>query len=480
VANLGALIAMTSIEVSGMDAACKERPWTKIYPDWMPHDLSPSPRTALDLFSASAKRRPDNPAVYYFDLAISYREIDILSNSLAEAFIDLGLRKGDRVIVALQNIPQFLVAQYAVWKSGAIVVPLNPMVREKELVYHIRDSEAKILVILQEILCALSPASFKDTSVASIVTTSPLDMFSSSMDPPPLLKGVKKDTAGGALDMMALLAQHSGKDIPDPGLSQNDVACVTYASGIAGQARASKNTHANVVFSARVYKASLLMDENDVILGVTPLFHVSGQVAHLSLAALTGVPIILFYKFDPGETLRLIERWRATMTVASSSVFISLMDHPDIKRYDISSLRKAYSDSAPSQPAILNRFEALTNLYVYNVYGLTETTSPSHITPLGKRMPVDDASGVVSVGLPVPNGSAKIVDLDQGVSELGPGEIGEIVVKGPMAAPDYWKRPDQTRRAMRDGWLYTGDVGKMDQDGWFYVLERKHNHSLAV
>jgi len=215
------------------------------------------------------------------------------------------------------------------------------------------------------------------------------------------------------------------------------------------------------------------MDENDVVLGVAPLFHVTGEIAHLAVAALNSIPVILYYRFDPGETLRLVERWRATMTVASITVFTALMNHQDIKRRDISSFKKAYSGGAPISSAVVDRFERLTGLYIYNVYGMTETTSPSHITPLGMRSPVDSASGALSVGVPIPNSIVKIVDLEKGTKELAPGEIGEIVDKGPMVVPGYWQKPEETAHAIRDGWLYTGDVGKMDNDGWFYVIDRK-------
>jgi len=439
----------------------------------MPHDLKLSPTTALDLFQASATRRPHNPAVYYFDQEITYREIDQHSDSLAAALLKFGVNKGDRVALILQNIPQFLIAQYATWKLGAIVVPLNPMFKEKELLYYFKDSEAKTLIILDEVLSSLDRSFLKQTLIETIITTSSLDMLPSGIEPPKLLKGVKKISLPGTLDLMELLRRYRGKEVKKPELSPDDVAYLTYTSGTTGPPKGAMNTHGNLVFNARVYKASALMDENDVVLGVAPLFHVTGEVAHLAVAALNSIPVILYYRFSPEETLRLAERWRATMTVASITVFMALMNHDDIKRRDISSFKKAYSGGAPVSSAIVERFEKLTGLYIYNVYGMTETTSPSHITPLGMRSPVDSVSGALSVGVPIPNSIAKIVDLEKGTNELAPGEIGEIVDKGPMVVPGYWRKPEETVHAIRDGWLYTGDVGKMDNDGWFYVIDRK-------
>jgi long-chain acyl-CoA synthetase len=449
------------------------RPWLKLYPEWMPHDLKLSSTTALDHFRASADRRPHNPAVYYFDYEISYREIDQYSNSLAAALSEFGVNKGDRVALILQNVPQFLIAQYATWKLGGIVVPLNPMFKEKELLYYFKDSEAKILIILDEILNSLDRSFLKQTLIETIITTSSLDMLPSGVEPPKLLEGIKKISFSDTLDFMELLTQFRGKEVKESELSPEDIAYLTYTSGTTGPPKGAMNTHGNLVFNARVYKASALMDENDVVLGVAPLFHVTGEIAHLAVAALNSIPVILYYRFDPGETLRLLERWSATMTVASITVFTALVNHPDIKTRDISSFKKAYSGGAPISSAIVDRFESLTGLYIYNVYGMTETTSPSHITPLGMRSPVDSVSGALSVGVPIPNSIVKIVDLEKGIKELAPGEIGEIVDKGPMVVPGYWRKPEETTHAIRDGWLYTGDVGKMDDDGWFYVVDRK-------
>jgi len=455
------------------------RPWLKLYPDWVPHDLERTRETALDDFKTSAARRPNTPAVYYFDHEISYGEIDRLSGSLAPALYDLGLRKGDRIILVLQNVPQFLVAVYAAWKLGAIVVPLNPMYKEKELRYFCQDSGGTIFFALDEVASALDLSFLKETSVKKVITSSPLDMLPSEMELPDLLEGKKKISVPGTLDMLELMERYRDKKVTNPGPAPDDVAYLTYTSGTTGPPKGAMNTHGNIAFNARVYKTMLHMDENDVVLGVSPLFHVTGEVAHLAIAALTGIPLVLYYRFDRGETLRLIERWRATITVASITVYIALMNHPDIEKRDLSTLVKAYSGGAPISPATVDQFEELTGLYIYNVYGMTETNSPSHLVPWGKKAPVDQDSGALSVGVPIPNSVIKIMDLEKGTQELAPGEIGEIVDKGPMVVPGYWRKPEETEHAIRDGWLYTGDVGKMDDDGWFYVVDRKKDMIVA-
>ncbi len=462
-----------------MDSIYEERPWLKNYPPNVPHDLELPSGTALDDFKNSAAVRPDAPAVYYFEHVITYGEIDRLSDILAAAFKDLGLEKGARIIVDLQNVPQFLIATYAAWKSGAVVVPVNPMYKEKELLYFCEDSGATIFFTLDEIAAELDLSFLKKTAVQKLITTSALDLLPPDTKPPELLQDIKPISVRGALCLRDLLENFENKSITDPGLSENDIAYLTYTSGTTGPPKGAMNTHGNIAFNARVYRAVQCIDNHDVVVGVAPLFHVTGEVAHLAIAALAGIPLILYYRFDAAETLRLIERWRATMTVGSITVFIALMNHPDIKKRDLSSLIKAYSGGAPVSEAIVNQFEELTGRYIYNVYGMAETNSPSHIVPWGKRAPVDPESGALSVGVPVPNCVMKIMHLEDPSKALAPGEIGEIVDSGPIIIPGYWRKPEETRHAIRDGFLYTGDVGKMDEDGWFYVVDRKKDMIVA-
>ena len=462
-----------------MDSIYEARPWLKNYPGHVPHDLEIGLDTALGDFRASAARRPDAPAVYYFEDVITYGDIDHQSDCLAAAFRDMGLEKGDRIIVDLQNVPQFLIATYAAWKLGCIVAPLNPMYKEKELLYFCQDSGARLFFTLDEIADGLDLSFLKQTSIQNIVTTSALDMIKPHSKPPGLLSGVKRISVPGVLKLQDVLGDFENKSVGDPELSPDDVAYLTYTSGTTGPPKGAMNTHGNIAFNARVYRAMLSMDDNDVVIGVAPLFHVTGEVAHLAIAALTGIPVILYYRFDATETLRLIERWKATMTVGSITVYIAMMNHADINTRDLSSLVKAYSGGAPVSEAIVAQFEKITGRYIYNAYGMTETNSPSHLVPLGKRAPVDADSGALAVGLPVPNCVMKIMDLDDNSKALAVGEIGEIVDSGPIVVPGYWQKPEETQHAIRDGWLYTGDVGKMDKDGWFYVVDRKKDMIVA-
>lgn len=462
-----------------MGSIYEQRPWLQNYPEWVPPDLELTHDTALSDFEKATIRKPEAPAVYYFDHVISYGEIDRLSNSLAAAFYDLGMRKGDRILVDLQNVPQFLVASYAAWKLGAIVVPLNPMYKEHELTYFCRDSGSKIFFTLDEIASNLDLTFLKQTPIEKVIVTSPLDLLPPDMEKPKMLKDKKRIPVSGTLEMVGLLEAYRGKKVEDPGLGPDDVAYLTYTSGTTGPPKGAMNTHGSIAFNARVYEKMACIDEKDVVLGVAPLFHVTGEVSHLAVATLLGIPVVLYYRFDPAETLRLIEQWKVSFTVASITVYIALLSHPDIKKRNLSSFVKAYSGGAPVSEATVNQFKDLTGLYLYNVYGMTETNSPSHIVPWGARAPVDPESGALSVGVPLPNCVIKIMDLEEGTRELAPGEVGEIVDSGPIVIPGYWEKPEETAHAIRNGWLYTGDVGKMDENGWFYVVDRKKDMIVA-
>jgi long-chain acyl-CoA synthetase len=462
-----------------MQSIYGKRPWLSSYPDGVAHDLETASATAIDDFNKSVLARPDFPAVCYFDQAISYREVNRLSESLAAAFHDFGLQSGDRIIVDLQNVPQFLVAIYAAWKLGIIVVPVNPMYKEQELSYFFRDSGAKLFFTLDEIASNLDLSFLKETDVKQIITTSALDMLPIEGPRPEALNDTKRVGVPGCLNLVEILDKYKNKKVDHCHVLPDGVAYLTYTSGTTGQPKGAMNTHGNIAFSARVYQAMMNIDSNDVVLGVAPLFHVTGEVAHAAIAALSGIPVVLFYRFDPGEALRLIERWKVTMTVASITVYIALTNHPDIEKRDLSSFVKAYSGGAPVSKAVVDHFEELTGLRLHNVYGMTETNSPSHITPLGQQGPVDAESGAVSVGVPVPNSVSRIMDLEDGSRELAAGEVGEIVNRGPMIIPGYWNKPDETAHAIRDGWLYSGDVGKMDEHGWFYVVDRKKDLIIA-
>lgn len=467
----------SALHAATFRAAYEARPWLKHYPDYIAPELTPRFASGLAMFLATAQTMPQQAALYYFDKSMSYGELDRKSTALAAALKEHGVTQGDRIAFYLQNIPQFLIALYAVWKVGAIVVTCNPMFKQRELEYHLNDSGAKGLICLESLYETIARGVIGTTKIEFVITTNELD-FVDKNAVPTLLASSRKQQFDETLDMLALIDQFDGASVQIATLTPADIAFLTYTSGTTGRAKGGMNTHANVVFNATFYQQWMRLDSNDVVIGVAPFFHITGLIAHLAVAALTGMPIIMSYRFDPAETLRLIEKWRGSFTVAAITVFIALLNHPDLKTRDLSSLNKAFSGGAPVSPTIVEQFQAATGTYIHNIYGLTETTSPSHATPLGGHAPVDTDSGALSVGVPIPNTICRILDVNTG-QDLPPGEVGELITKGPEVVAGYWEKPEETANAIRDGYLYTGDVARMDEDGWFYLVDRKKDMIIA-
>lgn len=455
------------------------RPWIRSYPPGYEPELKPKAQTPLEHLQQALEQGAQRAAIHYFNNTLSYRDLGEMSDAFACALLDRGFGRGDRVALYLQNVPQFVIAQLGVWKAGGIVVPLNPMYRERELEYYFRDSGARVLISLESLYRDVAREVAPRCGIQRIITTSELDFLDPAGPVPQSLKSVSKARDPQTEDFVSLIESYRGKRPGDPGLEPRDVAYLTYTSGTTGPPKGAMNTHANVVFNSEVYRHCWKLGPSDVLLGVAPLFHVTGMVAHIGAALCSGTPLVLFYRFDTSTAWEMVERWKVSLIMGSITVFIALMNDPGLKARDISSFKKAFSGGAPVSPAIVERFESLTGCYIHNVYGLTESTSPTHLVPLGLRAPVDPTTGALSIGLPIPGHAAKIVDLEERCRELPPGEVGELAVKGPGIVAGYWNKPEETAYAIQDGWLFTGDVGTMDKEGWFYILDRKKDMIIA-
>jgi long-chain acyl-CoA synthetase len=407
----------------------------------VPADLEPEFTDMLSLFGASVARAGDRDAVRYRDGALTLAELDRLSSGFAAALVDGGFSRGDRVAIDLQNVPPFVIAVLGTWKAGGIVVPINPMLRERELGFVLADSGASVLVAPEQHV--------PDVAVDRLITTEHL--------PPPI-----EAAEAGALDRVRLTA--------------DDIAFLTYTSGTTGPPKGAMNTHGNVAFQAQTYRDWCSVGEDDVILGLAPLFHITGLIGHLALALLVPAPLVLANRFDPEVYREAVRRHRCTFTVGAITAFIALMGG-DGDDDDLAPLTKLYSGGAPIAPATVEEYRRRFGAYIHNIYGLTETTSPSHCVPREAEAPVDPRSGALSIGVPTCNTVARVVD-DDG-ADVEPGVIGEIVVEGPQVVAGYWGRPDETERAIPGGALRTGDVGFMDDDGWFYVVDRKKDMIVA-
>jgi long-chain acyl-CoA synthetase len=451
------------------------RPWLSLYGEGPGGDLLLEHANALEMFRASAARAADRPMIHYFGTSLTLGEVDQMSDALAVGFHDLGVRPGDRVAVYLQNVPQFFLTVLAAWKVGATVVSCNPMLKEKELRQQLQDSGARILVALETLYNDVGLYVVPSTDVRAVVTTSELDFVRG--ETPRILRAVDRQRVTGAEDLLDLTRQYRGQRPPAVALRPDDIAFLTYTSGTTGPAKGAMNTHGNVVFSAQGYREWFRLTSDDVILGVSPLFHITGIVAHLAVSALLPAAVVLGCRFDAGETARMAERYRTTFTVAAITLFVALLNDPEARAGDFSSLTKIGSGGAPVSVTNVEGWKALTGNYIHHVYGMTETTSPSHAVPFGAEAPVDPRSGALSVGVPVFNTTVRIVDEDG--SDMPVGEVGELVTEGPQVVPGYWRKTEETAHAMPDGRLRTGDLGFMREDGWFFVVDRLKDMIIA-
>ncbi|HEX3257187.1 MAG TPA: AMP-binding protein [Pseudonocardia sp.] len=452
-----------------------ERPWLHLYGEGQPHDITPEFTDALSMFTAGVARNPDGDAIRYFDGRITYRELDELTDAFGAALVDGGLQRGDRVAMYLQNVPQFIIGLVGTWKAGGIAVSVNPMNRARELELLLKDSGASVLVCLQSLYRDVAASVVGGTDVRTAITTSELDF--QTRDDPRAFPGSERATPEGTVDLLELVERFRGQKPPSVEYGPDDIAFLTYTSGTTGPPKGAMNTHGNVVFNSQAYREWCGLSSNDVILGVAPLFHITGLIAHVTSALFLAAPLVLFHRFEPSLGIDVIKEHQPTFTVGSITVFIALMNAPNAEPDALKSLGKIWSGGAPIPPSTVKQFSSAFGQYIHNIYGLTETTSPSHGVPYGVESPVDEASGALSVGVPIYNTVVQIIG-DDG-QDLPAGEVGEIVTTGPQVVAGYWNKPEETQNAIPGGSLHTGDVGYMDSQGWFYIVDRKKDQINA-
>jgi long-chain acyl-CoA synthetase len=429
------------------------------------------------MFRAMAASQRDRPLVFYFERSLSVSDIDSMSDALAVALQRRGVRPGDRIAMCLQNIPQVMLTVLAAWKCGAVIVPCNPMLRERELVKILVDSGSRVLICQDDLYIDVAMAAVPATAVEYTITTSALDFLATDSAVPVMLSGIRRMRLPAVPDLCALIAAHGGQRPSDVTVGGDDLAFMVYTSGTTGEPKAAMNTHRNVVFATSVYERWIGIRRQDTILGLAPLFHVTGLIGHVTLSLLTGSPLVLFYRFDPHEACRLTERHRVTFTVSAVTAFIALLNSDAMTGRDFSSLTKVYTGGAPTPPGVLADWHARTGTRIQPMYGLTEATSPTHMTPHGAEPPVDPRTGAISIGVPVFNTAVRVVT--DGGTDAAPGEIGEFLIAGPQVVPGYWRKPAETASTLGAGELRTGDIGFMDAAGWFYLVDRKKDMIVA-
>ncbi|MGW4339738.1 class I adenylate-forming enzyme family protein [Rhodococcus koreensis] len=448
-------------------------PWVGRYPERVSPDLVGSFPTLLAAWDDHVGTRSADAAVHYFDATLTFSEVDRAADALAAALQDEGLRSGERIAIYMQNDPQWLVSMLAAWKAGAVPVAVNPMLRAKELLHHLTDSGARVLVCLDSLYAGVVSEIRCETTLRTVVTTHPLDMTPDAVMPPSVAAHVsERQSFIDTLDWQTVMVEYRQRSPRRAEPSAADVGALTYTSGTTGRSKGAMNLQSGMVHSSTVYTNWWdLRPSQDVIIGLAPVFHITGLIAGFGVHIVSGAPIVLLHRFDAEETLRAIDRWRGTFMIGASTAFIALSNHPVLAALDVSSLTKTPSGGAAVSQALVDRVRSATGWVLRGAYGMTETTSPTHLGPLDVDPPTDPETGALAVGVPVPGAHVRIVDLGDG-HDLGPGDTGEIVMSGPMVVPGYWQLPEESAHAVRDGWLHTGDIGKVTEDGWLFVVDR--------
>jgi long-chain acyl-CoA synthetase len=452
-----------------------DRPWYASWPGTLRVRPQDDPVDLLSAFHRTVGRHPGRPAVHHFDATTTWAELDERSDALAAALGGLGVGRGDRVAVYLQNQPQYLLTVLATWKCGGIVVPVNPMNRERELTLQLADSGAVVLVSGRAGHAVAAPVVAAQPQVRAVVTVGEHD--GQTRDDQRVLPGPRLPLPEGTLDLAALLGKYAGRCAPGTAPGPDDPAFLTYTSGTTGPPKAAVNTHRQVMWATGLWRDVTGTREDDVLLGMPPLFHITGLVGVMTLSLLTGAAVVLTHRFEPSVVLEALRERRATVVTGAITAFGALSNAPGARPEDFASLRAVTTGGAPVAPGAAARFEQLTGRHLHPGYGLTETASASHMTPLGLPSPVDPGTGALSVGVPLPGIDAVVLD-DDG-AELPAGEAGEIAMSGPSVVEGYWRRPEESAAAFVDGRLRTGDIGFVDADGWFYVVDRKKDQINA-
>ena len=425
------------------------------------------PSTALEFFDESVRRNASAIFTKYFETEMTYGEMDVRSTALAARLRSRGVAAGDRVGIYLQNTPAWCAIALAVWKLGAIVVPVNPMYKVPEVMKIVDDAGLVALFGHPELLDDEMATALQDHGVSSLVSCDPwapgAEVLGLGFEPfHPQVADIEN---------LADLWAPGDEEFERSPIDGESIAALIYTSGTTGPPKGSMSSHGALSFNTATYRDWMNLDGDDVVLCVAPLFHITGLVGGFLIAALLGSPLVLTYRFDPEMILDVIESTQASFTIASITAFTALMHSPGAAQSDLSSLRTIYSGGAPIMPSTLEGFHSTFGHYIHNIYGLTETNSPTHAVPLGAAAPVDPDTGAISVGQCIFETSMRVID-DTG-QELPIGAVGEISVRGPQLFSGYWNKPQETAEVMMDGWFSTGDIGYVDEAGWCYVIDRK-------
>jgi long-chain acyl-CoA synthetase len=457
--------------------------WLDHYDSGVPASLEPYPAgTLVDYLDTHARERPAADALIFKGRHITWRELDALSDACAAAFASLGIRRGDRVALLLPNCPQFAIAQFAIWKLGAVVVALNPIYTEHELVPPLVNTRARVVVALTKFYDRIKAAQ-PQTGVELVIATNIKDFL------PRVLaflftlfkerkEGHRITLAPGDKWLMDLVAAHRGDRPARARIGANDDAVILASGGTTGTPKGVVGQHKAYVYTGvqlYAWNKSLFEPVKDVILVPLPLFHVYANVGGFGLGFVTGSPLALVPNpRDLGDVLKTIKATRPAFILSVPTLFQAMLNNADVRagKVDFSSIKISFSGAMALMQATKEQFETLTGGRIIEGYSLTEGMMGCLVNPLKGQYKIG------SIGLPLPDVRAMIVDVETGERELAAGEEGELMLSAPQLMKEYWNNPDETSRTLTTDaggrvWLHTGDIGYMDEQGYVFLTDRK-------
>ncbi|MBI5952382.1 MAG: long-chain fatty acid--CoA ligase [Chloroflexi bacterium] len=458
------------------------KPWLAHYDKGVPQTIEYPKAPLFHFLEESARKYPDRACTIFKGAVISYKEMDALTNAMAAALVEMGVKKGDRVGIFMPNTPQFVIAFFGILKAGGVVVAVNPTYPVDEIIFPVKDANIEVMFALSRFYGKLTEARQK-SNLKKIIVSNIKETL------PPVLRLLftlaKEKKEGDRLDglesgdfwMQDLLKKHAGAPKPNVEVTPDDTAVFQYSGGTTGVPKGAVAIHRNVVANTLQIKSwmpSLIPGEEVVLMGI-PLFHVYGMVAGMNFAMANGASMVMVPNArDLKDVLDNISKFKATIFPGVPTLYNAINNHPDVKagKYNLSSIKACISGSAPLMRETKEKFEALTGGKVFEGYGLSEAPTATHCNPL------EGENKTGSIGMPLPDVEVKLISLDDGETELPQGEIGEIVLHGPQVMKGYHNMPTETENSLRklkDGrtWLFTGDIARMDEDGYFYIVDRK-------
>ncbi len=453
------------------------RSWHKSYAPGVPLEMEFEKIPMPEVLRRNAKQFPGQPALLYMGRKISFLELDSLVNRFSRILLNLGLQKGDKVAVLLPNLPQTVITIYAAFRIGAVAVMNNPLYTERELEYQLNDSDSKVLVTLDLLL----PRALKlkgNTKVQSIITCHINDYL--PFPKKQLFPFVKKnmyrkiEPQKDVLQFCDLMAKSSDAPVENVP-SWNDLGAFIYTGGTTGTSKGVMLSHANISCNVQQFAAWFpdLKKGEDSVLAVFPFFHSAGFTAIQNYCMWQATCNVLVPRPSPESVLEMLKKYKPRYLPAVPTIFVGLLNKQEFREMDLSFIKGFFSGAAPLAADTLQQLKNLTGATMLEVYGLTETTPVATATPWGGKIKPG------TVGTPVPSTDIKIVDVETGKEEMPIGTPGEILIKGPQVMQGYYKKPEETADVLKDGWLYTGDIGFFDEDGYLTIVDRKKDMIIA-